>query len=71
MTDEYLQGINDRSQLADVHYVYSPHEQAQREELIRLIEAEKRAFHERIEPYLKKLAAIHGTPRMIIRTGLR
>lgn len=63
MTDEYLDG--------EVYYTYTPQEQAARDELIRLIEAEKRAFYERIEPYLKRLANIQGRPNIVIKTGLR
>lgn len=71
MADEYLEGIMNRHGIADVHYVYSPQEQAARAHLIELIEAEKRAYLERIEPYIQRLSNIQGTPRMVIRTGLR
>lgn len=71
--DEYLEGIMNRGlQEAEVHVIYAPAEQAARAELIALIEAEKRAYFERIEPYIRKLSTIPGRPTFVIKTaGLR
>lgn len=71
--DEYLEGIMNRPQKATMHLRYTEEQKAVREDLIRLIEAEKRAYYERIEPYLKKLEAIEATamPTIVIQTALR
>ena len=57
--------------IADVYYTYTPDQEAARHELIERIEAEKRAYMDRVEPYLKMLANIQGTPHIIIRSALR
>jgi len=68
MSDEYLQGIMGRpNEIGEVHYTYTPQEEAARRQLIDLIEMEKRAFLERIEPYVKRLGSIQGTPHWLIR----
>ena len=71
MSDEYLDGIRTRSGPIDVHYTYTPQEEAARRELIALIEAEKAEFLRRIEPYVQRLAAIPGKPHYMIPTSLR
>lgn len=71
MADEYLKGIMNRSELGEVYYTYTPQEQATRDNLISLIEAEKRAYMERVEPYLKRLANIPGTPHFVVKTSPR
>ena len=63
--------FNSPVESAEVHTVYSPDEQAARDRYIELIEAEQRAYFERIEPYIRALTAIKGTPRIVIKTGLR
>lgn len=73
MTDEYLQGMIEVRDIQDaqVHYTYTPEQEAQRAEIIALIEAEKRAYMARVEPLVQKLGAIRGKQHIIIRSGLR
>lgn len=73
MTDEYLRGIInvERPQDAEVHYSYTPAEEAARAEIIAQIETEKAAYLARVEPLVQKLGAIRGRPVVIIKTGLR
>ncbi len=49
--------------MMDVVKHYTPEAQEARERLLRLIEAERNAFLERIEPYQKMLVSIESTTR--------
>ena len=71
MSDDTSFTITGPPDSASVYYTYTPQQEAARAQLIELIEAEKRAYLERVEPYVKRLANIQGTPHFIIRTGLR
>jgi hypothetical protein len=71
MSDDYLDDFLRGKDVADVHYTYTAAEEEARQRLIELIETERRAFLARVEPYVQQLAQIRGTPRFIIRTGLR
>jgi hypothetical protein len=51
----------------EVFYTYTLEERAARSELIEAIEAEKRMYLERIDPYVKLLANIQGTPHIVVR----
>ena len=76
MSDETLFSMDladgpDRQIDATVHYTFTPQQQAAREDIIALIDAEKAAYYARVEPLLKRLEAIRGTPHVVIRNGLR
>jgi hypothetical protein len=73
MSDDYLHdlGVTPHIDTAEVHYTYTPAEQEARKRLLELIEAERRDFLARVEPYVQQLGQIKGTPFFIIKTGLR
>lgn len=50
-------------------YTYTPEQEIARAEIIALIKAEQRAYYERCEPLVKRLAAIEGTPHFIVNVS--
>lgn len=60
-----------RTESVEVFYTYSPAQQEARAEIIKRIEAEKTAYLERVEPLLRLLGNIQGTPHVVVRTAPR